>query len=947
MGEKLIIGPFKSGLRTNVTAFNIDNDSFPTLVNAYQWRDRIKRKRGTSLLVRLSRFFNSNSVSYNPGTATLTFDGSGKANLFTGFAGFNFEVNASIVPGSVTITVGANIYTDPTKDGFLTPTGTSGPNTINYITGEILIPVEAGKTAIATFNYYPSLPVMGLRDLILDGTQFPGTIAFDTTYSYNITTGIPYTVYDVSFYKNPTTPNTAKSNPTPTWWNGQDYQQFWTVNYQGALWATNGIDIGPTTLGSIGMQFAPASTITYVSNTATTLVITITNCPLIVGDYVFVNEWGASTPAIASTLNFQTGYITASAPNTAALATKTVTITFTNGTAASTIGTGPFTPGIVQYLTTRVNTAIDCIRFYDGDPTNGNATTPILNGRLGWVNFCPPLNQIVAFPNFSIADLPPAEYYLVGAKLIWTYKDRLLFLGPVVQTSGLNAKPIYLQDTVIYSQNGTPYYTSIFAGNAPTAATTVFTPMLVPANQTATASAWFEDSTGFGGFITAGIDQAINTVANNEDVLIIGFQNRQTRFVYTGNDILPFNFFSINSEMGSASTFSVITLDKGVLTSGSRGLIITSQTDCSRYDLEILDQVFQFNLLNNGTERVTAQRDFINEWCYLTYNSDQEKESIFRFPNQTLQYNYRDNSWAIFNETYTTYGQFRTTSGLTWSTVGTIFPTWGVWNSPWNSGSSNIKQPKVIAGNQQGFVLVRENGTGESNSLYIQSISVTTITSPDHGLNNGDYIVISGAIGAISSQINGNIFSVANATENTFDLVNPITSTGTDYSGGGLIQRMYIPFIQTKQFNPGWGMTRKTRIGAQQYLLTSTNNGQVQLLIFLSENPLNDPTAAYNIGGIVPQVALNNTLLYSTIIYTCPEGINLGLTPANINLQTPTTNKQNQIWHRMNTSLIGDTVQLAITLSDDQMRDPTFSNQFAEIELHGIIMDLSSSQLLV
>jgi hypothetical protein len=56
--------------------------------------------------------------------------------------------------------------------------------------------------------------------------------------------------------------------------------------------------------------------------------------------------------------------------------------------------------------------------------------------------------------------------------------------------------------------------------------------------------------------------------------------------------------------------------------------------------------------------------------------------------------------------------------------------------------------------------------------------------------------------------------------------------------------------------------------------------------------------------------------------------------------------QQSQIWHRMNTSLLGDTVQVGITLNDAQMRDSTFSNQFAEIELHGFILTVSPSQLL-
>lgn len=939
MGEKIVVGPVDRGLRTDRLPFNIDNDSFPQLINAYQWRGRIRRKRGTSLLNRLTRFFNSTSTAYSSNsTATLINDGMGNG-LVTLMNAFNggLQANGAIVPGSVVISdiTAGNTYTDPSGNGILVGSPT-GSGTINYASTLVKITAAAGDSIEAQFLYFPDLPVMGLEDFIATSTQFPGTIGFDTTYSYNIVTSSPYSIYDVSFYKNPpANPSTLpgyvqKTIVTPTTWNGQDYQQFWTVNYQGALWTTNGIT-EPFSPTSVGMQFKP---VTNVSNIVTgppaTAKFTINSHGLVIGDFLFFNEFSAS---IITGINFQTGYVIM--VNDA----NNVTVEFPNATLA---GTGGATSsGIAQYLTNRSNTTIDCLRWYDGDPTNGNATTPTLNGNLGWVNFAPPLSQKA----FSIADLPSAQYYLVGARLIWPFKDRLLFLGPIVQTSVSGAVPMYLKDTIIYSQNGTPYYTSSFTNqpsatvDTPTNAGTVFNPILVPANQTATAPAYFEDATGFGGFLTAGVDQEIVTLGPNEDVLIVGFTRLQTRLVYTGNDIIPFNFFIINSEFGSGSTFSSITMDKGILTRGSRGFLITSQTGTTRFDLEILDQVFQINLINNGQERVAAHRDYINEWIYFSYPSNQ---FTYRFPTQTLQYNYREQSWAIFNESYTTYGSFRVQTGFTWATIGNKFPSWSVWNEPWNAGSSTLLQPKVIVGNQQGFVLLRETGTGEGNSLYIQNISGNIVTSTDHCLNAGDYIVISGAMGTVASQVNGNIFSIGEPiTDDTFTL-NPNIAGGT-YIGGGLIQRMYVPFVQTKQFPVSWGFARKTRLGFQQYLLTTTNNGQITLLIFLSQDFEN----AYNQGAIVPEPnSVNDSLIYSTVLFTCPESTNLGLTPANINLNMLTAQFQEQIWHRINTSLIGDTVQLGFTMSDSQMRDTTFSNQFSEIELHGFILDLQASQLL-
>jgi hypothetical protein len=87
-----------------------------------------------------------------------------------------------------------------------------------------------------------------------------------------------------------------------------------------------------------------------------------------------------------------------------------------------------------------------------------------------------------------------------------------------------------------------------------------------------------------------------------------------------------------------------------------------------------------------------------------------------------------------------------------------------------------------------------------------------------------------------------------------------------------------------------------------------------------------------------------NSLEYSQIIHTCPESTNLGLTPANINLQTPLAFTQQRIWHRNNTSLIGDTVQLGITLSDAQMRNLEYAT--SEITLHAISIPVSPAGLI-
>lgn len=998
MPEKLVVGPIDQGQRTNREPFVIDNDNFPVMINAYQWRGRVKRKRGTTPLGQLQ---------VNIGTT----DGSGNATITIS--------PHPILPGIVSFIIGTDKFVDPGGSSPVTLlTNSAGTGVLNRTIGVLTITGSIVATAII---YYPTLPVMGLEDLSLNPTSYPGTLAFDTTYSYNIPTTAPYAPYNVSFYKNPLTGTypsyVAKSTQTPLWWNGQNYQQFWSTNYQGAFWETNGIQTNPIVLSNVGMQFAPASAITYVSNTATTLVVTITASPLVVGDFVFANEW---TGTNAATLNFQTGYVTN-------ITGANITITFPNAT----LGAGAYTPGILQYLTNRSDTTKDCLRWYDGDPTNGTGVGS--GSTLGWVNFMPPLFSN-STPAVTIDDLPPAQYYLVGARLILPFKDRLMFFGVIIQTS--IGSPIYLQDTVIYSQNGTPYYTSSFTGD-PTLSSTVFNPILVPTNQTSTANSYFTNITGYGGFVVAGVAQPIITVGANQDALIIGFGNNlQTKMIYTGNDVLPFEFYVTNSEMSSSSTFSAIVMNEGVISRGSRGYIITDQTGAQRIDLLNPDEVFEISLTNNGAERFTAQRDFIDEWIYFTYPSN---TTTTVFPTQTFFYNYRDNSWAIFNESYTTYGQFRPSTGFTWLTIPY---TWNTWNTPWNSGSSTLLQPKVIAGNQQGYIVFREGETtSEAPSLSIQNIVGQIITSPNHSLNANDFIIITGVNGAMGTLVNRSIFQVLNVTTNTFMVSAPPVITGA-YQGGGQITRLYVPLIQTRQFPPSWGLSRKTRIGTQQYLLTKTDLPMTQITvnIYLSED-IGNP---YNFGTIVPSVLpppTNNSLIYSQTVFTSPEYyqqnvsrvslgligngvltsftfiysnifqyVELGIVPGSVfiqigtiatftdngiggfvatgtgtsagssidyanslitiaftvapnqetamtnfiynvtNIQNPIANSQEQIWHRMNTSLIGDTIQLGFTLSNDQMRqiyingDPV--NADAEIELHAFILDLYTSSLL-
>lgn len=367
---------------------------------------------------------------------------------------------------------------------------------------------------------------------------------------------------------------------------------------------------------------------------------------------------------------------------------------------------------------------------------------------------------------------------------------------------------------------------------------------------------------------------------------------------------------------------------------------MTDQQSSQRIDLDIPNSVFQVQALNNGVQRINSSRDFLNEWIYFSYPVN---GSIYVFPVQTFLFNYRDNTWAILYENFTARGRYRQTVKRTWKTTG--FNSWAEWKEPWNAGSTSAQYANNVAGTPQGYVVIVGEGTSEAPTGTINAIAddgngFTQITSINHCVlsNNpltgtGDYLYFSKAIG--QTYLNGNIYIVSKIIDKDNFVINVPYQSGT-YLGLGVFTRLSQPLLLTKQFPFYWEQGKQMRLGVQKYLLDRSANSQVTVNIYLSQ----DESNYWNNDPELPNVfAVNNSLVYSQLLYTCPESTNIGLTPANTNLQMPIAGTSNQIWHRFNTSLIGDSVQIGITLSDAQMTNLTYAT--SEIALHAIQLTVS------
>lgn len=338
------------------------------------------------------------------------------------------------------------------------------------------------------------------------------------------------------------------------------------------------------------------------------------------------------------------------------------------------------------------------------------------------------------------------------------------------------------------------------------------------------ADAWRVDIRGKGGLIDAPVDEDIVSATFYKNTLIVRFERSTWRLQYIGEYGTPFIWERISSDFGSESTFSSVLFDSGVLDVGDKAITGSSGNDVQRIDLDIPDTVYTFKNADNGVKRVHGIRDFKKElvyWCYPDYTNLNENQ---KFPNQTLVYNYRNNTFAFFRNNVTCYGNFQYQTGITWDRAD-IF--WSDSNVYWDSGYQS-NYPVIVSGNQHGFahfygypdVQTEADSTINANdqeSLAVRDVVVTdvvTLTIPDHNLTDGEVIYLTGLVyQGGSTDLNDEIYFVQFVDKDNIvlfkynqsigDIANDfdVNNSGT-YVGGGVVALFPKMEIVTKDFNP-------------------------------------------------------------------------------------------------------------------------------------------------
>lgn len=455
-------------------------------------------------------------------------------------------------------------------------------------------------------------------------------------------------------------------------------------------------------------------------------------------------------------------------------------------------------------------------------------------------------------------------------RIIVPFKNRLLFLNTVEDISGTDQSFV---NRCRYSQNGDPTAVNAFR----------------------------EDIPGLGGYIdNVATQEQIISCEFLKDRLIVFFERSTWELAYTGNEVLPFVWQQINTELGAESTFSVVPFDKVILGVGNVGIHACNGSNVERIDEKIPDTVFEVANDNEGVFRVYGIRDYYVEMVYWAFPSP---NATSVFPNRVLVYNYKTGSWAFNDDSITAFGYFQNPIGEAWNTTN---DTWQQAEYPWSSATLQAKFRQVIAGNQEGFTfIVDSEESRNAPSLQITNLTVpagvVTLVVIDHNLSVGDFVNITNLNGLIGPFLP--IYEVDSVIDsNTITIIAPdIGGAAGTYTGGGTIARVSRVDIKTKQYNFYLKNGRNLMVNKVDFFVDSTEDGAFTVDVY--------PSSA-------------NYVVDSKVIETSPYP------------SIPFEQEQDQLWHPVYTSAEGELIQLRLYFSDDQMLDSSVS--FSDFQLHAM-----------
>ena len=526
-------------------------------------------------------------------------------------------------------------------------------------------------------------------------------------------------------------------------------------------------------------------------------------------------------------------------------------------------------------------------RYTLGAP--GATDDPIWYYNGTWNRFINPIGIIN--PNNS----PWGPKAIKTARIILPFKNRLIMLN-TVESDGTDSGGGH-DNNVLY-----PNRCRYSHAASPLATTAWWEPNVTSGINYATG----------GGYIDAPTMEEIVSAQFIKDRLIVYFERSTWELAYTGNQVLPFVWQKLNTELGVEATFSVVPFDKVVLGIGTTGIQACNGSNVERIDEKIPDKVFDLVHKSDAVKRICGIRDYKTEMVYWAAPMN-SADSANMYPDKVLVYNYKNNSWAFNDDSFTAFGYFEQQDGRTWQTTP---DPWRKCEFAWGSGVNRAQFRSIIAGNQQGWILkIDPDMNANAPSLYITTIATplnTVLTIVDNNLSVGDFIKVENTGLAA---IDGNIYEITYINPaNTNELTIGPTNFAGIYAGGGTVSRVSRIDILSKQWNPYIKEGRNFYLAKIDFCTLKTSNGEITVDYFPSSTSI----------SLQQEALASNSNLGTNVLETSWYPL------------VPLEEFQERTWHPVYFQGEGEFIQLRMYLSNDQIVDPDISE--SAFELEGLIL---------
>lgn len=364
-------------------------------------------------------------------------------------------------------------------------------------------------------------------------------------------------------------------------------------------------------------------------------------------------------------------------------------------------------------------------------------------------------------------------------------------------------------------------------------------------------------------------------------VLSIQFDRSNWVAEKTRDAFNPYFIRKIPSVLGCNAKYSSVAWNDSIKSVGKTGIITTNGRQSVRCDDKIpyfttddVDQLL-FNLTYGGFDRINGQ--FL--WSYKISETDSTTQ------NSVLVQNYEEDSWSVYDQRFSVFGQTDLGLNLTWDDIeGPANEPWATWDTTediWNEIGLGLAVQKTLAGDDLGFIydINKDFDDYFSNISAITAGATTTLTISASGYLAGDQVTISNVEGM--TQINNfdentntytnKLYNVLSATPTSIEIEEDSTNF-TPYTTGGSVSKPISFYAETIPFNPFRNVGRRCYISHIEFLI-DTNGAWIYVDVYADEettpykaNILCRPTTSSTKAREWITVSVDNECNFHTIV---------------------------------------------------------------------------------